>query len=110
MMKHFYSDGSGLFQDDSAPIHRALGVTEWFDGYENDVTHMLWPNPIEHLWEILDRRVQQHSPPPLSTHQMKEYLLEEWCSIPPVEFQSLEELMPRRAEAVLAARGSPTSY
>ena len=86
MMKHFYPDGSGLFQDDNAPIHRARGVTEWFDEYENDVNHMLWPsqspdlNPIEHLWEILDRRVRQRSPPPSSKHQMREYLLEEWCS------------------------------
>ena len=42
MMKHFYPDGSGLFQDDNASIvHRARGVTEWFDEYENDVNHML---------------------------------------------------------------------
>ncbi len=44
MMKHFYPDGSALFQDDNAPIHRARGVTEWFDEYENDVNHMLWPS------------------------------------------------------------------
>ncbi len=43
MMKHLYPDGSGLFQDDNAPIHRAGGVTEWFDVYENDAIycHML---------------------------------------------------------------------
>ncbi len=55
MMKYFYPDGSGLFQDDNAPIHRAGGVTEWFDENENDVNHMLWSvqspdlNPVEHL-------------------------------------------------------------
>lgn len=39
-MRHFYSDGSDLFQDVSALIHS--GVTGWFDEYENDVNHMLW--------------------------------------------------------------------
>lgn len=33
--------------------------TEWFDEYESDVNHMLWPlrspniNPADPLWEIL---------------------------------------------------------
>ncbi len=44
MMKHFYPDGSGVFQDDNVPIHRARGVTEWFDEYENYVNHSLWPS------------------------------------------------------------------
>lgn len=44
LMKHFSSDGSCLFHDDKAPIHRAPGVTEWFDDYENDVGHKLCPS------------------------------------------------------------------
>lgn len=114
MMRHFYPDGSGLFQDDNAPLHRSQEVTQWFNENENDVNHMLWPsqspdlNPIEHLWEILEQRVRQRSPPPLSKEQMREYLSEEWCSIPPLEFQKLVESMQSRIEAVLAAGGGAT--
>ncbi len=30
MLKHFYPDRSGRFQDNNVPIHRALGVADWF--------------------------------------------------------------------------------
>lgn len=37
-MKHFYPVGSGLLsQDDSAPIYRAHGLTEWFYEDGNDI-------------------------------------------------------------------------
>ena len=49
MMKHFYPDGSGLLQDDNVSIHRARGVTGWFDEYENDVMMSPDLNPAEHL-------------------------------------------------------------
>ncbi len=93
-----------------------VGSSRIIQEYENDVNHMLWPsqppdlNPIEHLSGILDRHVRKRSPPRLSKHQIREYLLEEWYSFPPVEFQRLIELMPRRTEVVLAAHGSQTPY
>ena len=68
MLKHFYADGTGVLEDDNAPICRAWGVTEWFDEYENGVNHMLWPlqslnlSPIEHLvWNsMLNSALHRH--------------------------------------------------
>ena len=100
---------------DNAPIHRAQVVTEWFDEHENDVKHMPWLsqspdlNPFEHLWEILERRLRQRFPPPSTKHQIMEFLMEEWCHIPPIEFQTLVESMPRCIEAI-TARDAPTPY
>ena len=67
-------------------------------------------NPIEHLWEILERCLRQRFPPPSTKHQIMEFLVEEWCHIPPIEFQTLVESMPRQIEAVLEAHGGPMPY
>ncbi len=49
---------------------------------ENDVNHILWPSqsPV---------RVRQRSPSPSSKHQIREYLLEEWCSSLQQSFRDL---------------------
>ena len=53
VMKHFYPDRRGLFQDDDSSSHKVPGVTEWFDEYENEANYVLWSsqspdlNPVE---------------------------------------------------------------
>ena len=85
-------------------------VTEWFDEHENDVNQMQRPSqssdlhPIEHTWDILEWSPRQGFPPPST-----KLLMEEWCRIPPIEFQILVESMPRCIEAVLTC-GDPTPY
>lgn len=37
MMKHFYPDGHGVFQDDPAHINRLQEITEGFGKCENDM-------------------------------------------------------------------------
>ena len=66
-------------------------------------------NQIEHL-ETLKRRLKQRFLLPSTKHQIMEFIVEEWCCIPPIEFQTLVESVPMCIEAVLAARGGPMPY
>lgn len=52
-VKHFYPDGSVLFRDDSAPIHRIQALIKWFDEHESDANHQIrshsaW-TPVEEI-------------------------------------------------------------
>jgi hypothetical protein len=39
-------------------------------------------NPIEHLWEIWERCLRQRFPPPSTTHNIMEFMVEELVSYP----------------------------
>ncbi|GFU06470.1 DDE_3 domain-containing protein [Trichonephila clavipes] len=60
-----------LFIDNSARPHRAIIVDEYLQ--TEDIPRMDWPayspdlNPIEHVWDMLCRRIAARQPPPLST-------------------------------------------
>lgn len=63
MMTHFYPDGCGLFQTDSAPIHRVPGLSEWLDADENDVKHDQWCSGHSNTYGrlgVLDSTVVHH--------------------------------------------------
>ncbi|KAJ8870491.1 hypothetical protein PR048_029514 [Dryococelus australis] len=83
-----------------------------FKGYYAVVRRLDWPvqspdlNPIEHLWDELDRRVRARQARPKSIAQLMECLQEEWRRIPVDVLQTLVESMPDRVAAVIAARGA----
>jgi DDE superfamily endonuclease len=75
-----------------------------------------WPpqspdlNPIEHLWAIIKRRLNQYERPPSGMIELWERIEAEWNKIDSETCLKLIESMPRRIEAVLKAKGMWTDY
>ena len=113
-----FRGGPFLFQHDCAPdcapVHKARSINTWMR--ESGVDELDWPaqgpdlNPIEHHWDKLERRLRARPSCPTSVCDLTNALLEEWSKIPINSLVNLVESLPRRAEAVIAAKGGPTSY
>ena len=67
-------------------------------------------NPIEHLWDILGRRVRQRDPPVQTLNELTAVLHEEWNRIPQNQIQRLIQGMRRRLESVVRVQGGCTRY
>jgi transposase len=104
-----------LFQDDNAPVHTARRTKEWKERNLGDST-LPWPaqspdlNPIEHLWDVLERRVRLRNPKTKNKVQLFDALQEEWRNLAPETYAKLVHSMPRRVDAVIRANGNPTRY
>ncbi|GFX62340.1 dopamine beta-hydroxylase [Trichonephila clavipes] len=89
-----------LFMDDNALPHRANIVDEGLQS--DDITRMDWPaysmdlNPIEHVWDMLGRRIATRQPPPTCLPELRRALLDEWCNIPQDQIDNLILSMPNR--------------
>jgi hypothetical protein len=106
--------GTSIFQQDSAPCHKAKVVTKWFS--DNNVSLLQnWPpnspdlNVIENVWTIMKRRVAAHKP--TSEAQLKAIIKEVWVrEISPDYCKSLVRSMPDRIMSVIRNKGFPTKY
>ena len=103
-----------FFQDDNAPAHTAKDTIKWKD--EHSVSYIEWPaqspdlNPIEHLWDVLERKIRERSPLPSNKKELIVALKEEWVKIDPEIVKKLVDSMPRRVKAVIDSDGYPTRY
>ena len=107
--------GSGaIFQDDNAPCHRARVVNDFLQ--QQGVVRMNWParspdlNPIEHLWDVLGRRVRAINPPAATLQELSQRLQQEWLAIPQATLRRLVDSMRRRCGACLNSNGGHTRY
>lgn len=106
--------GGFYYQDDNATAHRAATVKNFLAA---EGIHCLpWPaqspdmNPIEHMWDVLGRRIQERSPPPSTLQELRLALQHEWDAIPQEIVRDLIQGMPRRISALLQSGGSHTKY
>ena len=103
-----------LFQQDNARPHVARQTLNFLNA--NNVNVLPWPsrspdiNPIEHLWDYLDRQIRLRPQQPHTRQQLSAALLQEWRRIPPAFIRRLTFSMRRRVQACLNANGGHTRY
>lgn len=103
-----------IFQHDNARPHTARATVEFLAN--QNVTVLPWPakspdlNPIEHLWDDLDRRVRSRHPAPQTLQELQQALEQEWRRIPQNRIRRLIVSMPRRVRAVLQVNGGHNRY
>ena len=102
------------FQQDNATSHTARQTRLLLQA--NNVNVLDWPakspdlNPIEHLWDELDRRIRSRPVQPNNERELWNALVYEWNNIPRVAIRTLIDSMRRRCNAVITARGGHTKY
>ncbi|CAH2233909.1 jg14667 [Pararge aegeria aegeria] len=81
--------------------------------YLNDmnITVMEWParspdmNPIEHVWDLLKRKVKSSIPATANVGELRIALVEEWRRLSQETIDNIILSMPRRVETLIRARG-----
>ena len=100
--------------DDNARPHRSRTVTTYIQS--EAVTSVPWPamnpdlNPIEHIWDMLGRRIQAREPPVQNIRQLEAAMHREWQQLSQQDIRRLTGGMRRRVEAVIEAHGGYTRY
>ncbi|GFU93533.1 transposable element Tc1 transposase [Trichonephila clavipes] len=95
-----------LFMDDNAPCLHTVAAEQLLES--EDIERMDWParspdlNPIEHVWNVLGRRLAARTLPPVTIRELRLALQDEWASMPQQLIDTLILSMGRRCETCLA--------
>ena len=86
-------------QHDNATCYTARSVRDFLQ--DRNVSVLPWPakspdlNPIEHIWDLLDRKVISRAIPPRNVWELAGALVEEWGNISQQELANLVQSMRR---------------
>lgn len=105
-----------IYQEDGASSHTGKLSREWKDNQRVVHGFDFWPaqspdlNPIEHLWAILEKRIESRRHHIQNKEQLAACLKDEWTKIDSALCMKLVESMTSRCKAVIAAKGHSTKY
>ena len=88
-----------MFMDDNARPHRAR-IVQYFLQQET-VQTIIWPsmspdmNPIEHVWDFIGQKINQHNPKYQNIDELRTAILQEWQQFPQERLRRLVRSMTR---------------
>ncbi|WP_461043421.1 transposase, partial [Streptomyces sundarbansensis] len=104
-----------LFQHDNDPKHTVKAVREYLNEQNYEVLE--WPahspdlNPIEHMWALFKRKLNEYESPPKGVQELYERVVDIWYNqITREDRLKVIDSMPDRIQAVIKAKGYWTKY
>jgi hypothetical protein len=105
---------SPMFMDDNARPHRAPIVQHCLQ--QEAFQTISWPAmspdmiPIEHVWDFIGRKINQHNPKCQNIDELRTAILQEWQQFPQERLRRLVRSMARRVTELHNKRGGYTRY
>ena len=97
---------------DNDSKHTSELVKRWLK--QKTIQSLPWPsfspdlNPIENLWDELERRVKKHQPKKVEEEELQ--LTQEWNNVELSVLEKLVDSVPSRLHECVKMKGYPTKY
>ena len=115
MVSYYHSlFGHNIFQQDGARYHTARSILSFLEGQGVEV--MKWPpqssnlNPIEPVWNMLNKRIDQKMKDTHSYQELKRVVQEKWKKLNVRKIISSIDSMPSHYKNVIKNKGGYSGY